>query len=78
MPINRLLQDHAFGPEDIAVIVAAFEDALRALRLIDRTDPATEMVASKIIEFAKLGERDRARLRDLTVDAFSGHRPTSA
>lgn len=77
MPINRLLQNHAFGPEDTAVIVAAFDEALRALRLIDRADLATDMVANKIIEFAKQGERDRARLRDLTVEAFSANRPTS-
>ena len=33
MPITRLLQDTAFGPDEIAVLVAAYEDALRALSL---------------------------------------------
>ena len=31
MPIHRLLQNHAFGPDAIAVMVAAFEDALHGL-----------------------------------------------
>jgi hypothetical protein len=53
MPITRLLQDTAFGPDEIAVLVAAYEDALRALSLVNRTDLATEMVAKKIIELAK-------------------------
>jgi len=34
MPITRLLQDTAFGPDEIAVLVAAYEDALRALSLV--------------------------------------------
>jgi hypothetical protein len=40
MPIHLLLQNHAFGPEAIAMMVTAFEDALRELQLVDRADPA--------------------------------------
>jgi hypothetical protein len=64
MPLLRLLEDQPFGPDEIAVMVTAFEEALRELRLTDREDPATLMVAHRIIEAAKQGERDRARLRD--------------
>jgi hypothetical protein len=64
MPIVRLLQYEAFGPEDIKVITAAFEDALNSLGLVDRADPLTEIVATKIIECAQTGERDPIRLRD--------------
>jgi len=50
MPILRLLEEyHAFGPNEIRVVSAAFEDALRELRLVGRTDPLTEMVAERII-----------------------------
>lgn len=63
MTIHRLLQDKAFGPEEIACMITAYEGALRALGLIDRTDPITEIVAKKIIEIAQTGERDPARLR---------------
>jgi hypothetical protein len=63
MTISRLLQQSAFGPEAIALMVAAYEDCLRVLNLADRSDPLTEMVARKIIEVAQTGERDPERIR---------------
>jgi hypothetical protein len=78
MPIRLLLKnDHSFGPEDIAPLVTAFESALTLLRPKDREDPATLIVAKKIIELAKQGERDPARLRDQTVKflSTSGEQP---
>jgi hypothetical protein len=78
MPITRLLQDTAFGPDEIAVLVAAYEDALRALSLVNRTDPATEMVAKKIIELAKQGEHDPVRLRERVIEAVSSRPPSVA
>jgi hypothetical protein len=77
MPITRLLQDTAFGPDEIAVLVAAYEDALRALSLVNRTDLATEMVAKKIIELAKQGERDPVRLRERVIEAVSRPPPSA-
>ena len=71
MPIYRLLQNHVFDPDTIAVMVTAFEDALRELRLTDRADPATELVARKVIELAERGERDPARFRDQVVRSLS-------
>jgi hypothetical protein len=73
MPIRLLLEhDHAFTPEDVKVLIDAFEDTLRALRLHDREDPLTMAVAKIIIELAKDGERDPTRLRDLALKAVSG------
>jgi hypothetical protein len=77
MPITRLLQNASFGPDEIAAMVAAFEGALRELDLTDRTDPATEMVARKIIELHRQGERDPVRLQERVVAALSG-KPSSA
>ena len=71
MPIHRLLNDCAFDPETIEVLVTAFEAALRELRLTDRADPLTETVARKIIELAQRGERDPARLREYAVHSLS-------
>jgi hypothetical protein len=71
MPIHRLLQNHLSDPDTVAVMVTAFEDALRELGLSDRADPATELVARKIIEVAERGERDPARLRDQVVRSLS-------
>jgi hypothetical protein len=47
-----------FGPDDLSAMTAAFEGALAKLGLKDRTDPATELVAKRIIALAKQGERD--------------------
>jgi hypothetical protein len=67
MPIGPLLEhNHAFTPEDV-VLSEAFEDTLRALKLVDRKDQLTVSVAKLIIEFAKQGERDPVRLRDLAL-----------
>jgi hypothetical protein len=78
MPITRILQDTAFGPDEITVLVAAFEDALRALSLVNRADLATEIVATKIIELAKQGESDPVRLRERVVEAVSSRPPSVA
>jgi hypothetical protein len=68
MPIRLLLEHgHAFTPEDVKVLIEAFEDALCALKLIDREDQLTLTVAKLIVEFAKEGGRDPIRLRDLVV-----------
>ena len=50
MAINRLMLEASFGPDEIAVMTAAYDAALELLRLKDRTDPVTELVARKIIE----------------------------
>jgi hypothetical protein len=72
MPIRALLEnDASFGPDDISVLVSAFESALRALGLVDREDPATLLVAATIFEAAKNGERDPNRLREAAVQALS-------
>jgi hypothetical protein len=65
--IYRLLQNEAFGPQEISVMSSAYEDALRALDLVDRSDPLTDLVAKRIIEFAQRGERDAIRLRHLVL-----------
>jgi hypothetical protein len=69
VPIRELLKGQAFGPDDIAILVRAFEEALRELGLTERTDPATLLVAKRIIELAQRGERDPIRLREGAVKA---------
>jgi DNA-binding FadR family transcriptional regulator len=62
MPINRLLDNAAFDPAAITALRDAYEGACAALQLADRTDPLTEVVAKRIIEHARRGERDPSRL----------------
>jgi hypothetical protein len=67
MPIYRLLQYGAFEPEHIKAMSVAYEQALVDLKLVGRTDPLTELIAQKVIEFAQRGERDPIRLLQRTV-----------
>jgi len=70
MPINRLLQGMSFGPEDIRVLNDAYADALRALYLVDRNDPVTEIVAKKIIEIGRGGIRDPHQIAGMAIKAL--------
>ena len=67
MPINRMLDSAAFDPAAVTALTNAYEEACAALRLIDRTDPLAEVVAKKIIEHARRGERDPNRLREAVL-----------
>jgi hypothetical protein len=70
MAIYRLLQNSAFGPEEIACMTTAYEEALRVLGLTDRADPMTEILAKKIVEIAQTGERDPMRICTNAVAAI--------
>lgn len=64
MAIYRLMQNAGFSPEQIKMMATAYEGALVDFGLKDRTDPITELIAKKIIEYAQRGERDPAKLRE--------------
>lgn len=67
MAIYRLLQNTVFEPADIERLVAAYELTLRALRLKDRDDPITRLVAEKIIAIGRLGIEDPAEISKLAL-----------
>ncbi len=67
MPISPFLNGTAFEPEAIRNMSVVFESVLG---LSDKDDPATRLVASKIIEFAQRGVLDIARLQSLTRKEF--------
>lgn len=58
MPIYRLLQRSSFGPDEIKIIVSAYERACEEIKLTDRADPRSEQVAAKVFRIAQTGERD--------------------
>jgi hypothetical protein len=70
MPITWLLHNnyHSFWPDDIKVLTAAFDDALRASGVTDRADPIVNIIAKRIIDLARLGERDPVRLREYALE----------
>jgi len=70
MPITIFLDGYKPDPETIRVMGVAFEMVRAALRLNDRNDLAVEIIAKRIIDFAKEGERNphllcERALRDL-------------
>jgi hypothetical protein len=72
MPLTPHLSVHAFDPETIQVLTAAFEDAWQSLakdgiELGPHTDAARDTLAKGIIHAAQLGERDRRSLRDAAL-----------
>jgi hypothetical protein len=58
MTIHNLFRSSPFGPEEIEILVSAYEETLRALGLALRGDALTELVAQKIIAIAQTGVRD--------------------
>jgi hypothetical protein len=71
MPIYGLIKQEAvFSPEEITAITKAFEAALQGLGLVNRSDLVAETVARKIIELARMGERDPDRLCEQVLKSY--------
>ena len=70
MAIYRIFKTMAFEPEAIARMSVAYEEALRLLKLADRQDPITELVARKIIDVADNGERDPVKICEQALRAL--------
>ena len=70
MPIRAHLDGQRFDAETIRVMGLAFEMALVALRLADRGDLANEVLARRIMDLAKAGERNPERLCEAVLYEF--------
>jgi hypothetical protein len=68
LAIYRMLQGGAFDDRAVKAMGMAYEAALRELRLSDRNDPRTDVIARKIIACAQGGELDPARLCELALE----------
>ena len=67
MPIRPFLASEPFDPEIIAMMSAALESVCKALGLNIVDDPATQLVAQKIIELTQRGMRDATVLSATTL-----------
>lgn len=70
MPIRPFLAGQAFEPEAVRDMSLAFDGACEALGLRIREDPATRVVAEKVIELAQRGVRGVDQLRTMTLKEF--------
>ena len=58
MAIRRFLGKASFGPGEIARMTHAYDNALLEFPLSDQTERVAELVAKKIVEIARNGERN--------------------
>jgi hypothetical protein len=70
LPIRPYLAGQAFDPEVIHDMSLALENVCEVLGLTMRDDPATRLVAEKIIELTQRGVRDVATLGAMTLKEF--------
>jgi hypothetical protein len=71
MPIRPYLAGQAFEPESIRQMSLALENVCEKLELRLTDDPATRLVASKIIELTQRGVRDVPTLTAMTLKEFN-------
>jgi hypothetical protein len=69
MAISQFLKDGVFEPDDIKAMSMAFEDVCKALDL--REPVSREVMAVRIIELARQGERRPTVLRDRVLHEAS-------
>ena len=67
MPIKRLFAGNQLGAEEVEILTAAFNRALRLLGLVDRNDPLTELIAREVIEIGATGVRDSVEICKIAI-----------
>jgi hypothetical protein len=67
MAIYRHLKDTTFEPEAVEAMGRAYEDLLADLRLADRNDPFTEIVAKEIVKIASRGVHSATEMRAMVL-----------
>jgi hypothetical protein len=70
MAIYRLIDAGSFGPDEIEAMTAAYEGALIDLRLSDRDDPLTQLVAKSIVDVTATGERNPVKIKERALSAL--------
>jgi hypothetical protein len=69
--IVPFLQDAVFDPDDVQAMSKALDDVCKELK-IDGDGSAKEIVAIRIIELARRGERSPIKLRDRLLSEANG------
>jgi hypothetical protein len=76
LPFLRVGSDSAFDDEATRVMGLAFEAACAELPDNNLSPLVRELLAERIIEAAKRGERDPQRLCSIAISAVGGERQT--
>jgi hypothetical protein len=78
MAIYRFIANGSFGPDEIKVMTEAYEGALIDLRIVNRDDPVTELIAKSIVNVTASGERDAIAVKERAVNALGIRRISAA
>jgi hypothetical protein len=76
--IYRLIARGSFDPDQIEAMTAAYELALADMKLVSRSDPLTEMIATSIIAVTSRGERDVNKIKERALHALGAMKPSAA
>jgi hypothetical protein len=71
MPIRQNIKGQ-LGSHEINRLEIAYAKALRALSLVDRHDPITDLVAKKVVEIGLSGVTDPQEIADTVIAHFRG------
>ena len=78
MAIRRLIAAGSYEPEKIRAMTDAYDIALIVLRLNDKDDPITELLAKSIAGIVATGERKPGEIATKAIAAVGAKRPTSS
>ena len=69
---SKTTGEPAFPPEVIDAMSCAFDAVCERLAIPETADAPREIVALRIVELARTGERDPKRLRDKALKVLAG------
>ena len=78
MAIRRLIAAGSYAPDEIRAMTEAFDIALIVLRLSDKDDQITELLAKSIAAVVATGERLPGEIANKAIAALGAGRPTGA
>jgi hypothetical protein len=65
VPIREMLKTRVFlEPEETAVLCEVFDDVVKTLRIVDRQDVLTTLIARKLVELARAGGSPPFKAKD--------------
>jgi hypothetical protein len=76
MPIRESLESGSFSPEEVQVLVAAFEACCKDLGMQRRDDPLGRLVAKNVIAVGRFNAVDVEEIRKQVLIALRGSKLT--
>jgi hypothetical protein len=78
MAIYWLVANGSFGPDEIRLMTRAYERALIDLRITNRDDPITELIAKTIVNAVATGDRNPLNINERVIAALGFVRAPAA